>query len=210
MEKSGYHHGDLGAALIAKARELVAVQGAEQVSMREVAAKVGVSPSAVYHHFPDRDSLLAEVGKVIFDEIAASQILAMKPFLGSSVIAIRKRFRALGLAYFEYAQSNPNLFRLCFGPLCQTDHESGKTSNQAWQMLVAGLDEMASVGLIAAGIRPDIEILVWSAIHGYSMLVLDGLLPAEAIIVLLDSLEEVLLGISKDKPDKLKKGKKQL
>lgn len=194
VQKSGYHHGDLEAALIAQARELVSLEGVEHISLRDVAAKVGVSPSAVYHHFPDKNSLLSAVGNAIFDDLAGEQEKAMRNFPGKSASAVKKRFRAVGMAYFSFAMENPHLFRLCFGPLCAGAHEDEKANNRAWQILVTGLDEMTAIGEISPKIRPNAEILVWSAVHGASMLALDGLLPKEAVYVLLDSIELTLKG----------------
>ena len=194
VQKSGYHHGDLEAALIAQARELVSLEGVDHISLRDIAAKVGVSPSAVYHHFPDKNSLLSAVGNAVFDDLATEQERAMKNFPGKSATAVRKRFRAVGLAYFTFAMENPHLFRLCFGPLCAGSHEDEKANNRAWQILVTGIDEMFAVGEISSKVRPNAEILIWSAVHGASMLALDGLLPEEAIYVLLDSIELTLKG----------------
>ena len=192
--KAGYHHGDLVAALISQARELVAANGADHVSMREVAAKIGVSPSAVYHHFPDKDALLGALGRTIFEELADEQETASKAIPGKSATATRKRFRAIGVAYFSFAKSNPNLFRLCFGPLCAMGKFDEKANSRAWQLLVSGLEEMSAIGAVDPAVRPNAEILVWAAIHGSSMLVLDGLLPEEAIHLVLDSIEVALQG----------------
>ena len=198
--KAGYHHGDLEAALLAQARIFVAEQGADNVSMREVAASLGVSPSAVYHHFSDRVALLSAVGRIVFDDIADFQEKAMQAFPGKSLAATSARLRNLGMAYVDFAQANPHLFRLCFGPLCvdpitvaggNFDH---KKANRAWNLLIKGLDELAAAGGIDPKIRPNAEIMVWSAIHGVATLILDGLLPPDAVYPLLDSVEISLRG----------------
>ena len=54
-----YHHGDLRRALVEAATELAASGGADGVVLREAARRVGVSPSAAYRHFPNREGLLA-------------------------------------------------------------------------------------------------------------------------------------------------------
>ena len=68
-EKVGYHHGDLESALIQEAKSLVAKYGVEKISLREIAANVGVSPSAAYHHFGDKEALLSAVARVAFEEL---------------------------------------------------------------------------------------------------------------------------------------------
>ena len=59
--KRAYHHGDLSEALIEQAVASVDAVGAEHVSLRAVAAAVGVSPSAAYHHFADKEALMEAV-----------------------------------------------------------------------------------------------------------------------------------------------------
>ena len=54
-----YHHGDLRAALLQAAGEILEKEGLEALSLREAARRAGVSHNAPYRHFPDRDSLLA-------------------------------------------------------------------------------------------------------------------------------------------------------
>nr|WP_232291975.1 TetR/AcrR family transcriptional regulator [Frankia sp. QA3] len=57
--RTSYHHGDLAAALVAGALDLIAQGGLAAFSVAAVARRVGVSSAAPYRHFPDRDSLLA-------------------------------------------------------------------------------------------------------------------------------------------------------
>ena len=56
-----YHHGDLRAALVASACQLLEEKGVTALSLREVARRSGVSQAAPYRHFPDKASLLAAV-----------------------------------------------------------------------------------------------------------------------------------------------------
>ena len=61
QKKPTYHHGDLRAALIATALELLEKRDADDIGLREVARHVGVSATAIYRHFPDKDALLLAV-----------------------------------------------------------------------------------------------------------------------------------------------------
>jgi AcrR family transcriptional regulator len=65
MAKGRYHHGDLRAALLDVAEELVRERGADGWSLREASARVGVSPSAAYHHFASRDTLVRALSERI-------------------------------------------------------------------------------------------------------------------------------------------------
>ncbi|PLS69654.1 MAG: hypothetical protein CV045_00830 [Cyanobacteria bacterium M5B4] len=69
-----YHHGDLKQALISAALEVVAQEGAKNLSLRQVAKRVGVSHNAPYRHFPDRDALLAALAEEGFRGLTAAMI----------------------------------------------------------------------------------------------------------------------------------------
>jgi len=113
---------------------------------------------------------------------------AVERFPGKSLVAARRRYRATGEAYVAYARKNRNLFLLAFGPYCDPT-VFPKEESLAWQLLVGALNDLDSLGYIDPKIRPYAEILSWSSIHGISTLVLDQLLPDEAVEPLLDSLE---------------------
>ena len=189
--RTGYHHGDLESALLAEARSLVAKHGVEQISLREIAANVGVSPSAAYHHFPDKSALLNAVAQFVFDELGEEMQRAVALYPGKTLTAARRRFRATGESYVKFARRNRNLFLLCFGPHC--DHsQNAKEETVAWNTMVGCLNELSDLGFINPKIGPYAEILSWSSIHGISNLVLDEMLPEEAIEPLLDGLELAL------------------
>jgi AcrR family transcriptional regulator len=185
--KTAYHHGDLDVALIEESKNLVAKFGFENLSLRQVAVTVGVSPSAAYHHFPDKDALLKAAARSAFEDLADFQEKALMNFAGSSALAARRRFRALGMSYVAFAKKNPNIFRLCFGPYCGGD-EMAREESRPWKMLVTGLNELELNGEIHPKIRPYAAILTWSAIHGVANLVLDDLLPEDAVESVVDSL----------------------
>lgn len=189
--KTGYHHGDLEVALLQEARSHVAKNGAEKISLREIASRLGVSPSAAYHHFSDKEALLSAVAYMAFEELGTQMAAAVKEFDGKSLTAARRRFRATGESYVKYALKNRNLFLLAFGPYCENDVHP-KEETLAWQLLVSSLNELSDLEYINPKIRPYAEMLAWSAIHGISNLLLDGLMPEEAVEPLLDGLEIAL------------------
>ena len=62
--RSPYHHGDLRAACLRAAMELLEEGGTSALSLRAVARRAGVSPAAPYRHYADRDALISAVGAV--------------------------------------------------------------------------------------------------------------------------------------------------
>ena len=87
-----YHHGDLRNSLIQAALALVAERGVEGFSLREAARTVGVSPSACYRHFADREELLAAVAHEGLDTLAEEMRVAAAAYQGASPFDAVRRF----------------------------------------------------------------------------------------------------------------------
>ncbi len=147
--RESYHHGDLEAALIKAAIDLVRVNGPDHLSLRAAAEQVGVSPSAVYHYFPDKDSLIHGVGTKLFEDLVHMQREALDKISGSSARAAKLRYRELGRTYFRWANKEPNLFRLMFGGFCSTEEQGSYASTEAFLMLTKTLDDLSSTGVIS-------------------------------------------------------------
>jgi AcrR family transcriptional regulator len=197
--RANYHHGNLEKALIDAATEMIRHNGVEHISLRAVAAHVGVSPSAAYHYFPDKDALIGGVGLSLFDLLADRQEVAMAAFRGDGPSAARARFRSLGRAYFEWGIEESNLFRLMFGVFCSLDQRqtiAARDESRAWMLLQRSLDDLAASGAINPALRPYGEILAWSAVHGATSLIIEGHLPEEAFDSVLDAIE-ISLGVVK-------------
>lgn len=196
--RNQYHHGDLDIALISTARKLIKRHGLEHISLRQVAHEIGVSPSAVYHYYADRDSLLAAVGFSLFEELADYQELKLREISGSSQKAVRDRYRTLGRTYFEWAIKEPHLFNLMFSGLCLMDPKTQKNRDEsrAFNNLTRCLDDLLASGLMDPKMRPYGELLSWSVVHGSTSLIVSGHLESEHYESVLDGLEQSL-GIRK-------------
>lgn len=188
--KSAYHHGDLESALVQAAITLVRKYGPDQLSLRAVSSDVGVSPSASYHYFKDKDALVSAVGTVSLDQLATMQEKAASKIKGSDSKAALKKFEALGHAYFDWARSEPNLYRLIFGGFCE--HVMEKDHGRAWNLLTNSLDELLATGLITKSARANGEVLVWSSVHGASSLIIENMLPEDAYPLVMSGVKRSL------------------
>ncbi len=189
FSRENYHHGDLQVALIDAAIELVRKTGPDHLSLRAVAEQVGVSPSAVYHYFPDKDALISGVGDKLFVDLATMQREALSKVPGKSAKAAKLRYRELGRTYFRWANNEPNLFRLMFGGFCKVQKKGEHVADEAFIMLTNCLDDLLATGVISIGMRKYGELLSWSAVQGASTLIVEGHLPEEVFEELLDGLE---------------------
>lgn len=183
-----YHHGDLGKALLDEAFEVLRRDGADAVSLRAVAGRVGVSPSAAYHHFPDKDALLVAIGDRANELFDRQMVDAAAAVRGDSDDAAVKRFVALGRAYIDFALEEPHLFRHMFSELC-SDHSPITTGGSAaFTTLLGALDTLVQRKLLRPGVRQGLELVAWSCVHGFAVLASDGLIPVELRDELLASL----------------------
>ena len=177
-----YHHGDLRRALVSAATDLAASGGADGVVVREAARRVGVSPSAAYRHFPNREGLLAQVASEGREALARRMIEATTAVPGEGTSSPVARFRATGRAYITFALDEPGLFEVAFRAC--PPHLYVPDEPSPYAVLSEALDALQSAGLLAVR-RSGAEALAWIAVHGAAVLLGDGLLPQgerEAII----------------------------
>ena len=169
-----YHHGNLRAALVDAGAELARASGPDGVVLREVARRTGVSHNAAYRHFADRDELLAEIAS-----LAAAQLeQAMQRRLDGvretdPAQRARARLRETGRAYVEFALSEPGLFTVAFCPI-ETDDPSPWSDAGPYLLLGQVLDELVEAGAVSPAGREGADVACWAAVHGLSVLLLDG------------------------------------
>ncbi|MVU80286.1 TetR family transcriptional regulator [Nocardia sp. ET3-3] len=176
-----YHHGSLRSALIDAGVALAREGGPERVILREAAREAGVSHSAAYRHFADREALLAEVSRAARSELATQMRRGVED--ASDPVS---RLGAVGTAYVTFAVNEPGLFRVAFDshPVPDLDPRGNRSTVEAasetaepFDILNQVLDEVQAVGLLDPNRRPGAAIAAWSAVHGLAALLVDGPLP---------------------------------
>lgn len=170
-----YHHGDLRRALLDEALRTIQAPGVEHLTLRTLGERLGVSRSALYRHFADKQALLATVGKEGFSMLRQAVADAWERN-GRG----RTGFRAMARAYVQFAVEHPSHYRVMFGGFIESaakDDEFIGEARAAFQVLVDALVEQQNTGAI----RRDEPVLmarfVWALVHGTAMLVVDGQLP---------------------------------
>jgi AcrR family transcriptional regulator len=108
--RRAYHHGDLPAALVDVALDLIAQQGVHAFSVAEAARRIGVSISAPYRHFADRDELLAAVAVRALDELRDRFEAAI-----ASQALPADQLAAASAAYVRFAVERKAMFEVLFG-----------------------------------------------------------------------------------------------
>ena len=108
-----YHHGNLKEELITSACKICETDGHENMSLRSIAKEANVSQTAPYRHFKTKESLLAEVSKLGFDELTdrLNQSVAVNKKLSSA-----DKFLEMGLAYIEFGREKRMIYDLMHSP----------------------------------------------------------------------------------------------
>jgi AcrR family transcriptional regulator len=167
-----YHHGDLRHALLTEALRIIETQGVEFLTLRTVGERLGVSRTALYRHFSDKQALLAAVGREGFRLFRLSLVQAWEQH-GRG----RAGFEAMGVAYVRFAVAHPSHYRVMFGRFiesCEKDAAFIEEATAAFQVLVDALVEQQQTGLVRRD-DPLIQArMIWSLVHGIAMLVIDG------------------------------------
>lgn len=163
-----YHHGDLRRALIEAAYAHVDRDGAETLSLAQLAKALGVSQPAPYRHFPDRNALLAAVAAEGFREFTArlEEAIASGPKPG--VLA------RMGQAYVAFGTTRPGIYRLMFAsPIlreAKADEELQRVAYGSFEVLLNALNALRGRD------RQRRALQIWASLHGVVMLAQQGLL----------------------------------
>ena len=190
-KKAAYHHGNLQEALLDAAEALLRKRGPEELTLREVARRAGVSHGAPYHHFDSRDALLAALAERGFAGLTAAV---------RDVVAPHPRERLVGIcrAYVAFASRYPTRFRLMFGPLLARKAEFPALKEQAEASFAMLLDAARAVSPEQA---LPLALAGWSMAHGLAHLSINDVLaglpavgPLPPQDVLAQQLAEWMLG----------------
>jgi AcrR family transcriptional regulator len=160
--RRSYHHGALRAELVRVAGEILDQSGSGALTLREAARRAGVSHSAPYRHFADREALLAEVIGQGFAHLAAA-LREAAPEGG----------HAVARAYLGYALARPRRYRLMFAGGVSPARRSGLAA-QADSVLRVFAQSIPR--LVDSEHARHAATAAWSLLHGLALLLVDGYL----------------------------------
>ena len=174
---AGYHHGDLRAALIRAAEEVIRERGVDGFSLREAARRAEVSAAAPTHHFGDARGLLTAVAVEGFRDLCAALAAADARSARDGASRV-ERLRAQGRAYVAYALAEPARFDVMWrkGRIDTSDAAYITAAARAFELLCAAVEDRpaAPEGQPGATSGDARVIASWSMVHGFARLALDG------------------------------------
>ena len=148
---SKYHHGNLRLALLDAAIAQIKDVGVEKLSLRGIARTVGVSQTAPYRHFKDKNQLLADVAAQAFIELYERSRSLIDP--NASAL---ENIQATDMAYLQYAIDNPEKYRLLFGNSIQNRRSYSamiEAGEQSFRILIDQVERGLKAGDFIPG-RP--------------------------------------------------------
>jgi AcrR family transcriptional regulator len=164
--------GEFRERLIDAAERLFAQKGLEAVTLRQLAAEVGVSPMTPYRYFADKTAILAAVRARAFNRHAEALEAAWSAHQGDPIAASN----AVGQAYVDFAFAHPEAYKLMFD-LSQPDEtdypELMAAADRSRRTMTQHLEGLAAAGVFQ-GDPGLVGHMYWAALHGAIMLAFSG------------------------------------
>src|SRR5215472_10897440 len=173
QKPKSYHHGDLRNALIQAGLELLAEGGAQELDLRKVARRAGVSHAAPYRHFADKQALIAAINEEGFHMLAERirstlREVSDEPF---------EQLLAVALAYVRFARENPWLMREMFSGITierETFESLQMASKSVYRLYAEVIRSGQEREKIVDGDPTALAGVLWSVLHGLAMLIIEN------------------------------------
>jgi AcrR family transcriptional regulator len=177
MAKQAYHHGDLPRAMVQEAVRTIQTEGLAALTLRGVGARLGVSRTALYRHFADKQALLGAVAAEGFRTLREDLLASWRASAPGPA-----RMDPMGVAYVRFAVTHPSHYRVMFGGAVRAGagERPHDESTDAFAVLVEAIVAQQQAGFMRRDDPQRLALYVWSVVHGVAMLALDGMLPDPA------------------------------
>ena len=176
MPSKKYHHGDLKNAHIKAGVEILAKEGVSGLSLRKVAQHAGVSHSAPYAHFPDKQSLIAAISTEGFNQLYAELEAAVSPYSKNP----KKQLIEGARAYVRFAEKHTDTFKIMFSDVLEKEKDYPsfvEISSKTFKLVVEVVQACQSAAILPAAPADLMAVSVWGQLHGIVSLALEGQVP---------------------------------
>jgi AcrR family transcriptional regulator len=174
MSEKSYHHGDLKNALIQAGITILAEEGIKGLSLRKAARLAGVTHSAPYAHFTDKQALIAAISTNGYEKIHDRIMQVMQNYPEDPL----RQLIETAWIYVQFGFEEPDHFKVTFSASVEREREypalveiSAKTFNEIRQLII----RCQAAGLIDKG-EPDLAaVTIWGLVHGFVNLIQEGM-----------------------------------
>lgn len=198
QERNRYHHGDLRATLLREATTLIRDSGVEALSLRRLSECAGVSRTALYHHFRDKNDLLCAIAQQGFVDLGA----LLRSDGGLPEGARQAGLRGFVRSYIQFAAAHAEQYDLMFG---RTIWKAGVPTEALREVAYATFrsyaERIAEVLASLGETNPEKQLRLaqvsWATLHGLCRFLIDGIyvdqrdlddISQTAVTLLLDAL----------------------
>lgn len=173
MSAKTYHHGDLKNALIKAGVEILAKEGVSALSLRKVAQRAGVSHSAPYAHFTDKQALIAAISTEGFTQLYLQLVEAVSRHEGDS----KKQLIEAVQVYVRFAMENSDTFKIMFSGILEQEKNYPafvEVSRKTFELVLQIVKACQEIGLLKSTDPGMMAVAVWGQVHGIVLLALEG------------------------------------
>lgn len=191
-KSSTYHHGDLHASLLATATTMITEHGIEALSLMKLAERIGVSRTAAYHHFKDKNDLLCAIAAQGF---ISWQKEAEKIF-NNNELTDQEKYHTFVHFYVQFATQNAAIYKLMFGSTLWKQEQKGSKNGNKVNQSVTSTSSQALIDVAYPSFQYQVEMtqawqqkgilpksqnslrlaqVTWATLHGIAQLVIDGI-----------------------------------
>ena len=177
MKQNNYHHGDLKNALIDAGINILKQEGVHGLSLRKTAKQAGVSHSAPYAHFKDKQALIAAISARGLQQLYQKVSRFAAQYRAQPAVQLFE----VAWAYTEFGINDTGLFNIIFSNILECEHDDPEfieISHRNFALIVDVIENNQQAGILRQG-NPDLlAVSIWSMIHGFIALVLEEQIPS--------------------------------
>lgn len=173
MKAEKYHHGDLKNALINAGVEILSEEGVPGLSLRKVAQRAGVSHSAPYAHFADKQALIAAISTEGYRRLYEKLAAVRQSYVGNPL----RQLVEAGWVYTRFALDDPAHFKITFSGVIEKEKDHPdfvEMSQKSFAVVVEIVRECQAAEILEAGPTDAAAVSVWSLVHGFVSLLLES------------------------------------